>query len=192
MTSRSEKLARHAAIRVLEILGLRVSAVGLRLGIAAYAVGLSILPGSLMAVEWSSPPGINVAAQEKSLKDQVTRAAASYVGDELVDVIVHIGYVRMERSERQGDSTRIKLPGFESYITAGEAQEEIVSAFARLRQVFVMVSPRAQVRPEGLARQLSSAVGMAPDQGDSLRVIVTAGSRPAQLEPAGREEPRQE
>ena len=154
---------------------------------AAWLAALLLLPGLAAAMEWSIPPGINVGAQEEALKARVTRQARSMVGDALIEVIVHVGYARLDGEEMPAAPDRVKLPGFNNYIVSSQRRSpEIVSEFARVRQVFVIVSDQIRVRPESLARDLARQSGLDPAQGDSLRVIpVTVPER----EVAGPPEP---
>lgn len=146
---------------------------GRGMGIALPALVMLLLPARMMAVEWSSPPGINVASQENILKERATREARSILGDHLVEVSVHIGYVRMERETPAGQGPeRVKLPGFNSYIVASEGRApEIVSEFVRVRQVFVVADRDMVGTPGALARELSASLGLDADRGDALRVI---------------------
>ena len=124
------------------------------------------------AAEWIVPPGINVASQESVLKERAARAARGLVGENLIDVVVHIGYVRLERRDQPQTQDRVKLPGFNNFIVSSGAQQpEIVSEFTRVRQVFVMVSENARIQPESLGNELGGQLGMDPAQGDTLRVI---------------------
>jgi hypothetical protein len=145
------------------------------------------------AAEWSSPPGINVASQEAALRDRITRSARAVIGDNLADVIVHIGYVRVTQAGKANIPDRLKLPGFNNYIDASGAKPEIVSEFSRVREAFVIVSDAAKVQAESLARELAAQAGMDPAQGDTLRVVPVAmatgaaaqGAAPAKMEMPG-------
>jgi len=121
--------------------------------------------------EWSSPPGINVASQEGALRDRILRSGRAVLGDNLVDVIVHIGYVRSSPAPGSNVPNKLKLPGFNNYIDASGTKPEIVSEFSRVRQAFVIVSDAAKVQPESLSRELAGQAGMDTAQGDTLRVI---------------------
>ena len=152
---------------------------------AAWLAALLLLPGLAAAMEWSIPPGINVGAQEEALKARVTRQAQSMVGEALVEVIVHVGYARLGGEDMPIAPDRVKLPGFNNYIVSSQRRSpEIVSEFARVRQVFVIVSDQIRVRPESLARDLARQAGLDSSQGDSLRVIpVTVPEREVAVQP---------
>jgi hypothetical protein len=136
------------------------------------------------AAEWSSPPGINVASQEGALRDRILRSARAVLGDNLAEVIVHIGYVRSAPAGGTNAPNRLKLPGFNNYIDASGTKPEIVSEFSRVRQAFVIVSDAAKVQPESLSRELAAQAGMDPAQGDTLRVISVAMATAAGREAA--------
>jgi hypothetical protein len=166
MSASNRGLARRAPH--LPAAALLAPAAGLLLALAWQAI-----PEPTRAAEWTVPPGINVASQESVLKERVTRAARALVGEHLIDVFVHIGYVRMERRGAAGMPDRIKLPGFNNYIvSSGGEQPEIVSEFTRVRQAFAMVSDQAKIEPDALARELAGQTGMNPAQGDTLSVVL--------------------
>jgi hypothetical protein len=154
------------------------------------ATALLILAGSqgTGAAEWSAPPGINVASQEAVLRDRVFRSARALLGENLADVIVHIGYVRSAHAGAAAVPDRIKLPGFNNFIVPSGERPEIVSEFSRVRQVFVIVSDSAKVQAEALERELMTQAGFDSAQGDTLRVIpvamaAAAGEAPAKPAP---------
>ena len=158
------------------------------LGAWVAAVLLAVLPeltGSpASAAEFIEPPGLNVKGQAAILKEQVTRMARDLVGDDLVDVVVHIAYLRTK--ERAGAAPRIKLPGFNHYITpAAGGSKEIVAGHTRIRQIVVMVSDTVDSQPEAIARELQLAGGFDTSKGDLLRVVTVAGSGKAPLGGAG-------
>ena len=136
------------------------------------------------AAEWSSPPGINVASQEGALRDRILRSGRALLGDHLVDVIVHIGYLRSAPPAGPNIPNKLKLPGFNNYIDASGTKPEIVSEFSRVRQAFVIVSDAAKIQPESLLRELAAQAGMDPAQGDTLRVIPVAMASAAAREAA--------
>lgn len=159
-----------------------------RLGAWVAAVLLAVLPeltGSpASAAEFIEPPGLNVKGQAAILKEQVTRLARDLVGDDLVDVVVYIAYLRTK--ERAGAAPRIKLPGFNHYITpAAGGSKEIVAGHTRIRQIVVMVSDTVDSQPEAIARELQLAGGFDTAKGDLLRVVTVAGSGKAPLGGAG-------
>jgi hypothetical protein len=155
-----QRMARHAALS---------RAGWLLLALTALSVSVPI-----QAAEWSSPPGINVASQEAALRDRIARSARALIGENLADVIVHIGYVRTTQGGQTTVPNRLKLPGFNNYIDSSGTKPEIVSEFSRVRQAFVIVSDSARVQVESLARELAAQAGMDPAQGDTLRVIPVA------------------
>ncbi|MEE8555360.1 MAG: hypothetical protein V3T00_05830 [bacterium] len=149
------------------------------LGAWVAAVLLAALPGltgsPASAAEFIEPPGLNVEGQTAILKEQVTRMARDLVGDDLVDVVVHIAYLRTK--ERAGAAPRIKLPGFNHYITpAAGGSKEIVAGHTRIRQIVVMVSDAVDSQPQAIARELQLAGGFDTSKGDLLRVVTVAGS----------------
>lgn len=122
------------------------------------------------AAEFATPPGINVPAQEKLLEERVTQLARDIVGDKLVSVEVHIGYLRTGTGpEGKG---RVKLPGLNNYISNGVQQgAEIVPAFTRVRQIFVMIDDTFGTDPAQVERELRVAGQFDPAAGDWVKVL---------------------
>ena len=130
-------------------------------------------------VSFGTPPGQDLALQEKLLKERVTRLARDLLGERLVDVIVQIGYVRTEKKQQRESPQRIKLPGFNRHIEiTGEDNLEIVPDFIRLRQIFVLVSGDLPSDPKAIARELRSQGGFDPRKGDWLQVVVIPEGAP--------------
>ena len=130
-------------------------------------------------VKFAAPPGQDLALQERLLKERVTRLARDLLGEQLVDVIVQIGYVRTEKKQQRESPQRIKLPGFNRHIEiTGEDNLEIVPDFIRLRQIFVLVSGDLPSNPKAIARELRSQGGFDPKKGDWLQVVVIPEGAP--------------
>lgn len=130
---------------------------------------LAALPAR--AAEFATPPGINVEAQEQLLTERVRQLARDLVGDKLVDVQVHVGYLRTETGP--GGRNRVKLPGFNNYITdeTVQGEAELVPAFTRVRQIFVMVDDTFGADPAQIERQLRISGQFDPAAGDWVKVI---------------------
>lgn len=154
--------------------------------LAGLVLGLLLAAGwafPAAGVEFAAPPGQNVERQEAALKEEVTRLAESLVGDQLVEVIVHIGYARSGK-KTPGGPERIKLPGFNRFITPSDGKGvEIVPEFIRLRQVFVVVADTLQADPEEIQRSLITQGEFDPRQGDWVQVVTVP--RPPQGGEAG-------
>jgi tetratricopeptide (TPR) repeat protein len=154
----------------------------LRLGAALLlAAAVAAGPGhALRAAEFATPPGQNVAMQEDLLRDRISRVAKDIVGEKLVDVIAHIGYVRQERTGAPAaGSDRIKLPGLNNYVTARAGAMEVSPEFIRLRQVLVIVSNDLAERAKSIERDIRTQAQMDPAKGDWLQVVpVAAALRP--------------
>lgn len=122
------------------------------------------------AAEFASPPGVNAAAQEERLKERATNAARDLLGESLVDVVAHVGYVRTA-SQTPGDTQRIKLPGFNSFISAEGGAPQIVPQYARVRQVFVIVAEDETINRETVKTELLRLLGLKPRDGDWLELV---------------------
>lgn len=170
--------------------GLAVPAIGLAGALLAIGLAWALLaaPGA-QAVEFVSPPGQNVERQEALLKRRITRLAESMLGDELIDVIVHVGYARAGKKGPRGPG-KIKLPGFNRYIDAtGQEDTQIVPEFMRLRQVFVLVRKNVEKEIRALERDLISQAELQPRKGDFLKVVaVKELPRPPEPEKKPKEE----
>lgn len=130
--------------------------------------------GAAQAMEFASPPGINVARQEEQLKAEVLRNAKDLVGPGLVDVIVNVTYAKKENG---GTGERVKLPGFDRFITIGAENElDIQAEYLRLRQIFVVVDDSLSADMERLERELNASGKFVRAKGDSLRVISLSDS----------------
>ncbi|MDH4225869.1 MAG: hypothetical protein OEW12_09510 [Deltaproteobacteria bacterium] len=139
-----------------------------------WLAALAVWPGGALALEWTSPPGMDVPGQEQALKKRVMLTARDIVGEELLDVIVHVGYLRVGDKDQPESMERLKLPGFDRYIVPpkGEgAKAEIFPEFARIRQVIVMVTKTLEGRKESLARDITARSGLEPAKGDQLQVV---------------------
>ena len=156
----------------------RIARLPATLSLAA-ALWLWIVAPAAQGVEFASPPGINVERQEEQLKAEVTRNAKDLVGDNLIDVIVHVGYARTETKDSKGETpARIKLPGFNRFITA-DAQNrlELRPEFVRMRQIFVIVSDNLESDVDSIKRELTSLGSFDRKKGDMLRVLTVGGAR---------------
>lgn len=156
----------------------RIARLPATLSLAA-ALWLWIVAPAAQGVEFASPPGINVERQEEQLKAEVTRNAKDLVGDNLIDVIVHVGYARTETKDSKGETpARIKLPGFNRFITA-DAQNrlELRPEFVRMRQIFVIVSDNLESDVDSIKRELTSLGRFDRKKGDMLRVLTVGGAR---------------
>jgi hypothetical protein len=131
--------------------------------------GLLAAPG-VKAAEFATPPGINVRGQEQLLKEKISGLARDLVGDRLVDVIVHVAYLRTARRQASAQD-RVKLPGLNNYIaTQGPGRGEIVPEFSRTRQILVLVGDSVPTDPSALEVELRARSGLDPADGDWLRV----------------------
>jgi len=171
-------------MRDLRFRSARAAALSGILALLGLVLTLSVAVPAVHAAEWGSPPGIDVASQEAALKERIARSARGVLGENLVDVIVHIGYVRSSQAIGANMPDRLKLPGFNNYIVSSGTKPEIVSEFSRVRQAFVIVSDAAKGQSEALARELAAQTGMDPAQGDSLRVVPVALASGAAAAPA--------
>ena len=124
----------------------------------------------VMAVEFISPPGQNVPQEEAILKDQVTNLARSLFGEDLVEVVVNIGYARTGTAS--AGKSRVKLPGFNSFIDpAGDGTEQVVPEFVRIRQIFVMVSKNVAPNVKALEQTIITQGNFDRKKGDWVQVI---------------------
>lgn len=112
---------------------------------------LAAAPAGLFAAQFVTPKGLNIENQESLLTERVKRMANELIGDKLVDVVVHIGYLR---TDEKVEASRIKLPGLNHYIRPGEGQGDIISAHTRLRQVVVMVEESIKSKPEAIEQEI--------------------------------------
>ena len=129
------------------------------------------IAGKAQGVEFVDPPGQNVKRQEELLKNEVTNQAKSLIGDQLVDVIVHVGYARTENGD--ANQGKIKLPGFNSFIKpTGKEEPEIKQEFLRIRQVFVVVTKDMESESRSIERDLITQLQFNRKKGDWLEVIV--------------------
>ena len=135
--------------------------------LAAAGVLWALSGGPAHGGEFITPPGLNVEGQEAVLREQVTRIAQSLVGDQLVDVVVSVRYVRTDGTQGR----RIKLPGLNSYIASSAGGGDIVAGHVRVRQILVMVSDKVPSEPEALAQELRQQGRLDPTQGDLVRVV---------------------
>lgn len=135
-------------------------------------------PGTARAVEFASPPGIDVARQEQQLKAEVFRNAKDLLGEGLVDVIVHVTYARTETgTAAEGLGQKIKLPGFNRFIRADAGDQlDIKSEFVRMRQIFVVVTDNLGADAESIERELNSQGRFVRAKGDLLKVITLSRS----------------
>jgi hypothetical protein len=157
----------------------------LRAALAALALGLALLAAPAHAAEFITPPGLNVEGQEAVLREQVTRMARDLVGEALVDVLVHVRYVRTDGTTGQ----RVKLPGLNHYVTpSAQGQGDIVAGHARVRQIVVMVGPGVPSTEAALVQALREQGRFDPSRGDMVRVVKVgagASAAPAPGAPAG-------
>lgn len=138
---------------------------------------LAAAPAGLFAAQFVTPKGLNIEAQESLLTERVKRMANELIGDKLVDVVVHIGYLR---TDEKIEASRIKLPGFNHYIRPGEGQGDIISAHTRLRQVVVMVEESIKSEPEAIEQEIRLMGKFDPEQGDLVRVITVSAQEKAE------------
>ena len=137
-------------------------------------VWLCALGGPAQAAEFATPPGINVARQEERLRAEVMRNAKDLVGPGLVDVIVNVTYAKKETG---GTGEKIKLPGFDRFITIGAENElDIQAEYLRLRQIFVIVDDSLSADKERIERELNASGKFVRAMGDTLRVITLSDS----------------
>ena len=137
-------------------------------------VWLWALTGVTQAAEFGSPPGIDVARQEEQLRAEVMVKAKDLVGPGLVDVIVNVAYAKKE-SGRTGE--KVKLPGFDRFITMGaENKLDIQAEYLRLRQIFVVVDDSLSADKERIERELNADGKFVRANGDTLRVITLSDS----------------
>ena len=124
------------------------------------------------AAEFVSPPGQDVGLQEDLLRDQVTRMARPLLGENLVRVEVHVGYVRLQKPDPSGRAERIKLPGFNNFIAGSDQQgPRVVSEYTRVRQIFVVMTESPRIRPDAVERELIAQGGFSSKDGDWLQVV---------------------
>ncbi len=177
----------------------RCSAVPLA-ALAAALLGLALgamAPGAL-AAEFANPPGQNVGMQEDLLRERIGRIAKDLAGDKVVDVIVHIGYVRQEPAQAGAGGDRVKLPGLNNFVTGRAGNVQMSPEFIRLRQVLVVVSNEIADRAKALERDIRTQGQLDPARGDWVQVApVTVATEPALAasrprEPGKAEEPRGE
>lgn len=166
--------------------------------LAALLAVLAVLsfPRAGRAAEFATPPGQNVAMQEDLLRERVTRIAKDLAGDKVVDVIVHIGYVRQERAAAAPAGERIKLPGLNNYISTRAGAVEVTPEFIRLRQVLVVVSNEIADRAKSLEREIRAQAQLDPGRGDWVQVAPVAlpagEAQPAAAKPKEKEPPKAE
>lgn len=146
-------------------------------------IALPVFPAG--AAEFAAPPGVNAAAQEERLKERAMNAARDLLGESLVDVVAHVGYVRTA-SQTGGESQRIKLPGFNSFISAEGGEPRIVPQYARVRQVFVIVAEDETINRETVKAELLRMLSLQPSDGDWLELVTV--NQPARPETAGKPE----
>ncbi len=139
--------------------------------VAAFALFAKV--GSVRAIEFSPPPGMNVPRQENLLKQKVKKIAQELVGDDLVDVVVTVGYARTEKKQPRPDPSKIKLPGFNRYITPSgtEGEVEISPEFVRLRQIFVFVAQELARDIPAIKKEIENLGGFDRKKGDWVQVI---------------------
>jgi tetratricopeptide (TPR) repeat protein len=137
------------------------------------------------AAEFAAPPGVNAAAQEERLKERAMNAARDLLGESLVDVVAHVGYVRTA-SQTAGESQRIKLPGFNSFISAEGGTPQIVPQYARVRQVFVIVAEDEAINRDTVKGELLRMLSLKPSDGDWLELVTV--NQPAKPAPAAKAE----
>jgi tetratricopeptide (TPR) repeat protein len=150
---------------------------------AALLLALAVLLASPRAhgAEFTVPPGQNPAAQEELLKNRVSTLARDLVGDKLVDVIAHVGYVRTDLRTGKGPDDRVKLPGFNSFIDASGQGDKVVPEFARVRQIFVIVEEDLALDRAGLERDLRRQGNFNSADGDWLEVVLVRQPPAAQV-----------
>ena len=142
-----------------------------RLTLTALLAGALAVPGVLRAAEFVNPPGMNVGMQEDQLRERVTRIAKDLAGDNVVDVIVHIGYVRQDKTNvTAGGGDRIKLPGLNNYVSGRAGNVEVTPEFIRLRQVLVVVSNDIADKAKALETNIRNQSQLDPTRGDWVQV----------------------
>ncbi len=157
------------------------------LAAALLALLLTALPGpALAAAEFSIPPGQNVGIQEALLRTRVTRIARDLVGDKLVSVVAHVGYVRMQVPTSAAAEERIKLPGMNNFVSTKPGEMQVTPEYLRVRQVVVMVSDDLAPRLPALERDIRTQAEMDPAKGDWVEVVTVSAPKAAQTsrEPA--------
>lgn len=166
--------------------------------LAAALLGLALAaPLAASAAEFATPPGQNVGMQEDLLRERIGRIAKDLAGDKLVDVIVHIGYVRQESAQVTPGAERVKLPGLNNYVSGRAGSVQMTPEFIRLRQVLVVVSNEIADRAKALERDIRTQAQLDPARGDWVQVApVTVATEPAgparPREPGKPEEPKAE
>ncbi len=160
--------------------------------VAAFA--LFAAEGSVWALEFSPPPGMNVPRQENLLKQKVKQIAQDLVGDDLVDVVVTVGYARTEMKQPRPDPSRIKLPGFNRYITPSgtEGEVEISPEFVRLRQIFVFVSQELARDIPAIQKEIENLGGFDRKKGDWVQVVPVAKPEKEEKKVAGEKQSPEE
>ncbi|MBI3992606.1 MAG: hypothetical protein HY342_04990 [Candidatus Lambdaproteobacteria bacterium] len=144
----------------------------------ALGAALLLTLATLLAVprargaEFAVPPGQNPGAQEELLKNRISSLARDLVGDKLVDVIAHVGYVRTDVRASKGADDRVKLPGFNSFIDASGQGDKVVPEFARVRQIFVIVEEDPSVNRAALEGDLKRQANFNTAEGDWLEVVL--------------------
>lgn len=130
-------------------------------------------PDGARAIEFSAPPGMNVPRQENLLRERVKKLAQELVGDKLVNVSVSVGYARTETKRPKPDPSKIKLPGFNRFITpAGtEGAVEISAEFVRLRQIFVFISDELKADATTIQKEIENLGDFNRKKGDWVQVI---------------------
>ncbi|HUJ76938.1 MAG TPA: hypothetical protein VL359_18885, partial [bacterium] len=109
---------------------------------------------------------------------RVSRIVKDQIGDKLVSVVVHVGYVRVAAPAETGGPERIKLPGLNNYISAGGGPVRVSPEFARLRQVVVLISDDLAPRANALARDIRSQAELDESKGDWLQVVPVSTASP--------------
>lgn len=142
-------------------------------------------PRPARAVEFTAPPGMDVARQEEMLRDKVRQIATDLVGDKLVDVVVNVGYARTETRSARTQGQRVKLPGFNRFITPSDQNGvEINPEFVRLRQVFVFVSNDLDSDVKNIQREVEELGGFDRRKGDTVQVVAVSakgGQSPGEM-----------
>lgn len=140
------------------------------------------LPGTARAVEFKPPPGMNVPRQQNLLKERVKKIAEDLVGDKLVEVVVNVGYARTEKKRRNADPSKIKLPGFNRFIspTGTGGAVEISPEFLRLRQIFVFISDELKADVKTIQQEIVNLGGFEQKRGDWVQVIAVAAREEAE------------
>ena len=138
-----------------------------RSSLVGFVLASLLFCGQAFGVEFTDPPGQNVDQQEARLKEEIARYAKSVVGEDLIDVVVDIGYAKTG-----GGQGKIKLPGFNRFMDPSSKDNGITAEFLRVRQVFVMVSPGVGEREQNsLKDQLISQAKFDRTKGDRLEVV---------------------